>query len=786
MRRSVPPPQARATAPLTFLLALTVGLSAAGPGRAAPREDLAAARLAEALPAGAVLVRAPDGRVEALRGLSLVLSASPGGAADEARDWLIAHGEAFGLGAPTDGLRLEHTETLPDGGRRLLFRQEREGVPLWGADARCVLSPRGALVSVCANFRPPGAEVPDTSPRLPASRAAAVATAAGADLRDPHAEVRLWWRPGASGERLAWAVSAGLAGRVWVDAADGTLLGVEDGVARAVGYAYPSDPRGPLAEVVLERLVPGSGLASRWVAVEDQSAGKVQPLAPDDYRYTPDQPGFDQVNAYWQADRFLYGALGALGYPGPPESLIVRVQVPLDPNVALTSGRLVLLGRAIPGATNDAARARDVIDHELVHAVLYGKGVQPGGPRREAGALHEALADYFAAAVTGDPAIGEWVYLAFPGGATRVDMPPDPWDMAHYDRVSFASAPVASVWANGMILSSALWDLRARLGTTADSLVLEALDDLPTLPTWAQFANAVLRADQDRRGAAHAGDIVWALGRRGIRGALVAGVSGPVALAPGDSGTFVASPCCDGVGGTFAWAVRGWCRGRPCSDWRPLGAMPAVRVAFDDDAELRLVATSPWGESDTTTRFVDVRSPSVFLEGPERVLVRAPSTWRARAAAVGPYVLQWERRDRVNGALYRFVGTGGEQTFTPDTDFDLRVTVVDGMLRRAQATLGVVTFRDTGQAPERRFRLSQVLAAGATVAETRLELAGIGRLQVHVLDVQGRVRRQLADGPAGAGGHVLRWDPSGLEPGVYLLRVRHGAEGGVLRFAVVR
>jgi hypothetical protein len=90
----------------------------------------------------------------------------------------------------------------------------------------------------------------------------------------------------------------------------------------------------------------------------------------------------------------------------------------------VTSGRFVHLGRAIAGFTQDAALCHDLIYHELVHAVLYGKDVQPGGVRREASAMHEALADYFAAAITGDPAIGEWVYLLFPQGGTRVDMPP--------------------------------------------------------------------------------------------------------------------------------------------------------------------------------------------------------------------------------------------------------------------------------------------------------------------------------------------------------------------------
>src|SRR5262249_49873022 len=164
----------------------------------------------------------------------------------------------------------------------------------------------------------------------------------------------------------------------------------------------------------------------------------------------------------------------------------------LEPAVAITDGRYVLLGREIVGYTHDASLSHDVIYHELTHALLYGLGILPGGPKNEAGAIHEGLADYFAAALTGAPAIGEWEYLRSPAGVTRVDQPAPPWDVDHFDRVSYGGAPPGTGWANGMILSSALWDLRGRIDAAADSLVLESLAYLPTVPTWGQLANALL------------------------------------------------------------------------------------------------------------------------------------------------------------------------------------------------------------------------------------------------------------------------------------------------------
>src|SRR5262249_2311643 len=146
--------------------------------------------------------------------------------------------------------------------------------------------------------------------------------------------------------------------------------------------------------------------------------------------------------------------------------------------------------------------------HELGHTVLYGYGIQPAGPHREPGALHEAIADYFAAALTNDPAVGEWEYIVFPTGSTRLDQPSPPRDFAHYDLAGFAGGPASTVWGNSMILSSGLWDLRQKIGQASDSLVLESLSFLPSLPMWAQFANAMLQADYQFHGGRYTPDIV--------------------------------------------------------------------------------------------------------------------------------------------------------------------------------------------------------------------------------------------------------------------------------------
>jgi hypothetical protein len=652
-----------------------------------------------------------------------------------------------------------------------------------------VLGPDGRLRSVTsacvAGLAPPAAA------RLGEARARRVAAGAlGLPLAAERSAARLWVRRSARGDRLEWEVRVPLAdGRessTWIDAEDGAIRALDESTVHAVGLAFPSDPRAPEAEVPLVGIVPGQGLASRAFAIEDQQVPRAVPLGPgDDYRYASTTLEFDQVNAYWHCDRFLRDFLAPLGHPGPPDSLIVRVHVPLEPAVALTNGRYVLLGRPIHGQVGEVSRCHDIVYHELGHAVLFGEGVLAGG--EDAGALHEALADYLSAAFTGDPAIGEWLYLNFPLGATRVDQPVDPWHARNRDRVAWGAAPIASVWANGMILSSALWDLRARLGSSADSLVLESLDYLPTTPRWSHLANALLQADLELHGGRHAAAIVESLARRGVRGAAVAAFTGPASLAPGEVGEFRAQPCCGGIAGEARWRTRAWCRGGPCEDWRDVGGGPLLRTAFQQDGELSLIVASAWADTLEARRLVSVNPPEIRLQGPARVALGRHETWCARVAAMGPWRFVWERLWRRPGAPPQRLGGTTEVAFAVEAPFLLRVELTDGMGRIARDSLEVEAFADTPPTEERRtLVVSHRLLPGASDAETRIDVGRAGPLRAEVFDVRGRRRARIWDGTVERGRHVFRWDARGLEPGAYLLRVRFEAEGSLLRFVLLR
>ncbi len=777
----------RACSGVLFAVAMLVA-----PVRVARAQQVAAQRLLGQ--AGVPVTATHDattGAVIVLRGASVPLAGGRERATLALRDWVFEHGAAFGLDAATDDIMCERDEPLPDGRHRIQLRQYWNRIPVEGADARGIVDAQGELRYLACGFlstiRCATSAVIGSEQAL---RSAVRATGGVPPAQGPG----LWVRRRDGVDRLAWRVvllhEGGRETLSWVDALEGTLLAADDAAVHALGFVYPTDPRAPLAQVDLPRLVPAIGLQSPWLGIDDTLYPEAEPVGPGgDYRFSPSQPSFDQVNVYWHADRFLHDFLGSLGYAGPPESLIVRINRATEPFVAQTSGRYVDLGRPIPGFVQDVARSQDIIYHELTHGVLYGYGVLASGPRREAVALHEGLADYFAAAFTGDPGIGQWLYLTFPDGATRVDQPVEPWNYAHYDQVGYAGGEIGSPWGNGMILSSTLWELRGALGVSADSLVLEALVYLPEAPVWSQFANALLQADADHHAGRWQGEVVRVLTHRRIRGAVESGISGPQLLAAGVRGTYHALPCCGGSAlGAYHWRVREWCRGRPCSDWHDLADGPDLETAFQQDSELQLTVLTPWADTLVSAPFfVGVSAPELHLAGPHRLAQHGIGRWSARYVAMGPVTVQWHRTWRRPFALPVAIARALEVSFAADSSCDLRVTLTDGLGRQVVRQWAVETFADRAL-PDRTARLLVVQHWDAVMqrAELSLELVQASSVRATVYDVRGRARVQVWNGPLAVGTHVVRWDVGALEPGVYWLRVLAEPSGALQRFVVVR
>ncbi|HXS82137.1 MAG TPA: hypothetical protein VN896_05400 [Methylomirabilota bacterium] len=699
--------------------------------------------------------------------------------------WMCDRLSAFGLESGTDSLRVEREEALPGGGARVLIQQLWHGLPVVGADARAIVGADGQLRSLLSGFKPNLAA--PLAPQIAPERARSLA----AGLRSPAFEATtLAIVRRASGDHLVWDVVQQLEGgervRTRVDAVTGETLD-EDAGAHAVGRVYPTDPRQPAEERELPGLLAVTPLRGRDFRIDDASYPLAIAAAPGDFRFAVGDPAFDQVNVYWHVDHYLHDFMGALGYGGSPDSVVVRVHFLADPDVARTNGSIVLLGIPIRGFCREPSWSHDVIYHELGHTVIYGFGVQPGGDNREGNALHEGIADYFAAAITGDPAIGEWAYITFPNGVTRLDRPCPPWDKAHYDQVAFGGGGPSSPWANGMILGSALWDLRLRIGASSDSLVLESLVYLPTWPTWAQFANAMYLADRDHHGGRFWPVIGEVLRRRGIRGAVSASISGPSRLSPGETGEFRALPCCGGTPGAYHWRVRGWCRGMPCESWRDVADGDRLTTAFTDDSEIELSVLSPFGDPDTTHAYVSVLAPTLEFEGPSNVAKNAFGTWKVRPTGAAPFRVFMYRKWLPPGYQEEILGQLTSVTFAAPMSFRLRAVLTDHAGRTAEAEREVEVFTDhPPKSSTSPVLLTQFMDAERR-AEVHIELRDAANVRLKVFDIRGRERLVLVDEQEPRGERIVRWDTQVLEPGVYFLRATTSSgHGAKLRFIVLR
>lgn len=113
------------------------------------------------------------------------------------------------------------------------------------------------------------------------------------------------------------------------------------------------------------------------------------------------------------------------------------------------------------GPSRDYAYDGDVVYHELVHAVvdatlkLGAWTLDAHGIIDAPGAMNEAIADYFAAAITGDPAIGEYAAADLGDGAGSIRR------LDNQDKCP--NALVGEVHFDSTLFSGALWQARSSL-----------------------------------------------------------------------------------------------------------------------------------------------------------------------------------------------------------------------------------------------------------------------------------------------------------------------------------
>lgn len=151
------------------------------------------------------------------------------------------------------------------------------------------------------------------------------------------------------------------------------------------------------------------------------------------------------------------------------------------------------------GTRADFGYDGDVVYHELTHGVVFATAGFNGlkfdrqTVLDEGGALHEAFADYFAAAISGDSRVGEYVGVRIP---VNPNAPPAEGALRDLDNdFSCPSVLVGEVHADSKHFSGALWSIRSRLAADDphrfDSAVFDALVSLVGSSGFEETANAV-------------------------------------------------------------------------------------------------------------------------------------------------------------------------------------------------------------------------------------------------------------------------------------------------------
>lgn len=360
-----------------------------------------------------------------------------------AREYLAAHGHELGL-PRSSGAELAHRATRSGPALTVVrFRQEQDGVPVYGSDIAITVAADGRIIHV-ANAAVRGLAPVDTYAALGGKAALALARDyLGVDATRLDLVDKVIFQ-GPAGTHLAWQVTVqadGLAGtwEVLVDGHDGTVLRAEDtnlyhghddgpGMrADGTGWVFLPDPLSstrsvygdpgytdandadsaqltaarvqvPLRDITFSggnySLAGPYAVCWEWEAPNDNDC----PVQPSNvFNVTRNHLNFEAINGYYHLDRFMRYVNQTLGVTAMPVRYAGGVRYDAhgangaDNAYYQPSTDAIVFGE---GGVDDAEDA-DVLVHELGHAIH--NWVTQGGLSQVQG-LSEGTGDYLAMA----------------------------------------------------------------------------------------------------------------------------------------------------------------------------------------------------------------------------------------------------------------------------------------------------------------------------------------------------------------------------------------------------
>ena len=370
-----------------------------------------------------------------------------------------------------------------------------QGIPVWGEEA--IRTDGERIETARARTKFPGKL--DGLRFGSVNEAEAVATAK-AQLGWPEGRVAYadrWWKPQADGSLAGvWRVilerHMGQVRRVLVDALSGQVVETFELTNRqARGNVFPRSPvSSRLQQAELASLSSANSLTGRAARVysylpvllgliPETSIGlpESQLARPDtggNYFYSPDDPRFSEVQAYYGITRAA-DYIRSLGYSGLNRQFDVVVQYvdlesPYDVNAFFSPllfsnrGGIVMQSNLL-GA--DTTLDSSILFHEYGHATVHGI-VGMLNSSKEFGAVNEAFSDYFAGSFLNTPAIGEYFpYLSpSPNFLTRQTY------LRTMDNETFYPDFIqGEPHGDSLMFSGAMWDMRRALGQQRADLV---------------------------------------------------------------------------------------------------------------------------------------------------------------------------------------------------------------------------------------------------------------------------------------------------------------------------
>jgi len=271
------------------------------------------------------------------------------------------------------------------------------------------------------------------------------------------------------------------------------------------GKVFPTNPLKSNPTIVnINNIRNEHTLYGNWVNVKNEDNDNAYE-EDDSFIYALQNTHFDEVGTYYYINSIHDYFKNTFGYDGLDKSMKATVHYGTNYDNAFFSpwGQYFCFGDG--SRFNDLAREASVTYHEYTHAVSYE--IAGLGTSGEAGAINEALSDYFGNSLTDDPNIGEWVVAKMGRDYLRscindTHYPEDVQNECHADSLMF-SAP--------------LWEMREALGKeVTDYLAHNMRYHINSRSTFADGLAALLLVDEEKYGGVHKNRIIRIFANRGI------------------------------------------------------------------------------------------------------------------------------------------------------------------------------------------------------------------------------------------------------------------------------